>query len=74
MRDAAVELLEAAGRLPRLAARAERVLDGLEDGVRIAPGSLEGMTGRGGRGGGALPLLLVLVAGLLAALLAVQLL
>ena len=73
VRDAAAELLEAAGRLPRLAARAERVLDGLEDGVRIAPGSLEGITGRR-RGGGALPLLLVLVAGLLAALLAVQLL
>ena len=73
VRDTAAELLEAAGRLPRLAARAEKVLDGLEEGVRIAPASLAGMSGRR-RGGGALPVLLTLIAGLLAALLAVQLL
>ena len=73
VRDTAAELLEAAGRLPRLTARAERVLDGLEEGIKIAPASLEGMTGRR-RAGSMLPVLLALVAGLLAALLAVQLL
>ena len=71
MREAAAELLEAAGRLPRLAARAERVLDGLEAGVSLSPNTLEAMSGRRRRGS-ALPLLLTLVAGLLAALLAVQ--
>ncbi|CAI8056393.1 Probable protein kinase UbiB [Geodia barretti] len=71
MREAAAELLEAAGRLPRLAARAERVLDGLEAGVSLSPDTLEAMSGRRRRGS-ALPLLLTLVAGLLAALLAVQ--
>ena len=73
MRDTAAELLEAAGRLPRLAARAERVLDGLEAGGSLSPDTLEAMSGRR-RGGSALPLALVVIAALLAALLAVQLL
>ena len=35
--------MEARGRLPRLAARAERVLDGLEAGVSLSPDTLEAM-------------------------------
>ncbi|MDE0049502.1 MAG: 2-polyprenylphenol 6-hydroxylase [Rhodospirillales bacterium] len=73
VRDAAEELLEAAGRLPRLAARAERAFDGLEAGVSLSPDTLEAMSGRR-RGGSALPLLLAVIAALLAGLLAVQLL
>ena len=73
VRDAAGELLEAAGRLPRLAARAEHVLDGLEEGVTLSPRTLEAMSGRR-RGGGTLPLILAVIAALLAGLLAVQLL
>ncbi|MDE0409061.1 MAG: 2-polyprenylphenol 6-hydroxylase, partial [Alphaproteobacteria bacterium] len=73
VRDMAEEFLEAAGRLPRLAARAEQVLDGLEAGVSLSPDTLEAMGGRR-RGGSTLPILLGVIAALLAGLLAVQLL
>ena len=73
VRDAAEELVEMAGRLPRLAARAEHVLDGLEEGVSLSPATLKAMRGRR-RSGGAVPLLLAVIAALLAGLLAVQLL
>ena len=73
VRDMAEEFLDAAGRLPRLATRAERVLDGLEAGVTLSPDTLEAMGGRR-RGGSTLPILLGVIAALLAGLLAVQLL
>ena len=73
VRDMAEEFLEAAGRLPRLAARAERVLDGLDAGVKLSPDTLEAMGGRK-RGASTMPILLGVIAALLAGLLAVQLL
>jgi ubiquinone biosynthesis protein len=73
IRDAVADGLEAAGRLPRLATRAERVLEGLEDGIKINARSLEALTGKG-RSPTALHILLTVIAGLLAALLALQLL
>ncbi len=71
LRDALSEILDAAARLPRLAARAERVLEELEDGVKIEPASIKAMAGKR-RGPSALHALLTLIAGLLAALLALQ--
>ena len=71
LRDALSEMLDAAARLPRLATRAERVLEELEDGVKIEPASLEAMAGKRRRPS-MLHALLALIAGLLAALLALQ--
>ena len=73
MRDTAAELLEAAGRLPRLAARASGCWTGWRRESRFRPTPWKAMSGRR-RGGSALPLALVVIAALLAALLAVQLL
>ena len=71
LRETASGMLEAAARLPRLAARAEKALEALEEGVRLAPASVDALAGRRRRPS-LLHALLALVAALLAALLALQ--
>ncbi len=72
LREAVADGGAALARLPRIAAQAERVLEGLDGGIKIDPRSASQLAGARGRPW-ALYTLLTVIAGLLAALLALQL-